>query len=311
MLVALLGLVGCGNDEPSVVAVRVGGTTITKQSVEHWTHVIEKGGAAGQVTGQTRGSPRQKALEFLITTQWLLGQAAMMGAAVSDRAVEHAVNDQRDVSGSEEFEQQLHATGETLDDVKLEASRELASAAIHRVLAARAARVSDAEIAAFYEANRRQFTVHESRVVDIVENLPSRVAALALIRRVGTGRRFAAIAYHETLGRGETGLAGVPGKAALVRVIFSARADVVSKPIPLNHAWTVFVVRRIRPVRTEPLDEARAVIVKSLVPERLQRIAREFAPNYRAHWIARTSCRTAFVMPGCSQFAAQPPQFTV
>lgn len=282
--------------------MRVGRDAIRQATVEHWARVIKRGGTLSGLRRSDQGTARERAVELLISFKWLVDEAERLRLPVSSRSAEAALIERRATNGGAEFEEGLHATGQTIADVKLEIHAELALAAISRSLVKRAARVGEGEIGDFYERNRGMFVVPEARYVDLIETLPSRAAAVALIKRLGSGPRFAKKAFHETIPRGfAVGLRSLE-KAAIVHAIFAARQGVVGAPMRLNRRWTVFVVRGTRPARLRPLAQVRREIVRRLVARRRTRITARFDREYKARWTAQTSCRAGYVVRGCTQY---------
>jgi foldase protein PrsA len=312
-IAAVAGMTGCGGDRTDPAVVHVARAVIGKASVDHWTRTIERGATPGRSLAQGRGTPRQRAVEFLISSQWLIGEAAKQGAPVSGGDVDRALNERREVDGDLEFEQELNATGRSIADARLEVRAELAAAAIRRGLAQQAADVSEKQITAFYSHNLQPFRHHEGRVVELIENLPSPSAAEALVRRIGTGKAFSKRAYHEEVAENTDHSLGTPTKAAVMRAIFAARPNVVSRPMPLSHAWAVFIVRKIEPATVRPLAEVRAEVVEKLTALRRRRITAAFAKGYEQRWRARTSCRPGYVVQRCAQYngplSAEAEQF--
>jgi PPIC-type PPIASE domain/SurA N-terminal domain len=300
---ALAALGACGGASKERGVVRVGHESIAGATVRHWANVLARGGTFSGFRSQARGTARQKALALLISSSWLVGEAARQGLAVSDGAVDRALKEREQADGEAEFEEGLAASGQTKDDVKLELRAELATAAIRHELAGRAASVTDAEVQSFYAANRGLFRTPQERDVDLIENLPSRSAATALVARIGGGARFAKRAYHEALSRTTGELSGTREKRGLINSIYAAQVGAVSQPMPLNHGWTVFVVRTITPARFKALAQVRAEIVSRLTARRRRELVASFERGYRVRWTARTSCRTGYVVQGCMQYA--------
>jgi foldase protein PrsA len=299
----LAGFGGCGGSAQGPTVVRVGNAAIGSSTVAHWTRVISRGGLLGGLGGEPHGTPKQQALAFLISSDWLDGEAAKEGLAVSADAVDRVLTEHMKADGTAEFTENLHVAGKTIADVKLEIKAELAAAAIHRRLAAHTVQVSQREVVGYYESNRRQFRTPEERNVDLIEDLPSRSAAAALAERVGSGARFAKMALHERLNQAGERAAGVPEKDRVMRAIFSARPGKASRPMELNQAWIVFVVRSITPASYKSLANVQAAIAKQLDAQQRQRLVAEFEKGYRARWTARTSCRPGYVVQGCAQYA--------
>jgi hypothetical protein len=302
----LSGSIGCGGADDHAVVVRVGGQAITKAIVDHWTSVIDRGAAFAGFRGKPPGStPGQRALVFLISSSWLLGEAARQHLPISEEAVNAALAEREQGTASAEFRKSLHRTGETLGDVKTELRAELAIEAIRQELARRASEITQQEVVAYYRRNRRQLAVPAARAVDLIEQLPSPAAANALVKRIGTGRRFSeASGYHEVVSH-TPGYMGTPEKARLVNAIFAARIGVASRPMKLfnvwAHSWVVFVVRKDIPARLQPLAKVRSEVVERLRTRRQRELATAFDREYRDRWPAATSCSSGNVVPGCKQ----------
>lgn len=292
----LAGLTGCGGIDKDAIVARVGGQAFSKATVDHWTRAIERGGAFnGFRAAPLHGTPRQRAITLLVTSNWLIGEASRQGVAVPAATLQYEYEER---AQSPEFHKRLRMAGLTPADVKLEMRAELAAEAIREKLGAQAASFSNRTLASFYRANPT--LTLEVRVTDLIENLPSPAAAEALVRRIGTGARFARRAIRESVAR-TPGYLLTPEKVKAVNAIFAARPGVVSRPIRLN-AWTVFVVRKVIPPKPEPLGRVHDEAARRLNVTRQHELATRFDREYLARWHAQTSCRSGYVAPGCPQF---------
>jgi hypothetical protein len=302
--VLVSALSACGGVNKTAVVVHVDGRAITEGEVDHWASVIKLGGGfAGSRGEAARAGSKQRALALLISSNALVGQAVARGLTVPTDAVELALTEREAQEGARQFRARLNATGQTLADVKLEIRAELALDAIRQDLERRATRVTQREVAAYYAGNRRLFRAPELRVVDFVETLPSRAAALALIKHIGAGRRFAEVGFREKVPR-PLAATGRPDKIRLVNAIFAARPGVASSPLRFFSAWTVFVVRKIIPPHgpSRPLAEVRSEVAERLVAVRRDDIAAQLDAEYKERWFAKTRCRAGYVAPGCAQY---------
>lgn len=293
-----VGLTACG-DTPESTVVRVGAVAFTKAAVNHWTSVFERGGPLGGFRGKPlRGTTRQRAVALLISSEWLTDAARSVGTPVSEATVDEALSEREQAA---EFKRRLRAVGETLTDVRRELRAEIAVEAVREELASQAHRFTQPDVAEFFRDHRDLFRTPEIRVTDLVENLASASAATALVRRIGTGHRFRAMAFHEQVTH-TPGFMTTPEKKLVVNAIFAARPGHVSRPMLINHNWTVFVVRKIVPPRLEPLAAVRGAVATRLDVMRQREIARRFDREYRERWAAKTSCRAGYLAPGCPQF---------
>lgn len=297
--VPLIGVTGCGGAGGSVIVVRVGDQAISKASVEHWMNVIARKGAFGGFRGEPTGTLKQRALGFLISSYWLLGEATRQGTTASAQAVEEQLVG--DGEGSAEFQHELHRTGQTVADVKLETSAELALEAIRAKLVNRASRISprQSEVVAYYRTHRSLFETPAARVTDLLEEQPSAAAAVAVGHRLGVGERFARAAFRERISLTALFLR-TPEKIRAIRRIFATRPGVLGGPVQINGTWIVFVVRRVIPPHRRPLAQVYPVVVGRMRGQRLRELTTAFDREFRAHWWARTSCRPGFIVQGCA-----------
>jgi foldase protein PrsA len=301
LLWPVLVVIGCGGNPASPTVVRVGDAAITKEAVGHWARTIAHGVVPGGMRNESRGTPMQRALAFLISSASLRGEAAVQGVSPSSGAVTAALANRREANGAAEFEQSLHASGQTLDDVKLEVETELASAAVRKKALARAPAVSEADVHDFYRSHHRLFLIPEKRKVELLENLSSPAAARALVSRIGIGAAFSKKALHEELqiNRGER---LQPDIEHATHAAFRAPVGVVSEPVSLNNHWAVFVVRKITPASFKPLVRVRLAIEEHLTAEHRAATLATFTAAYRKRWTAKTNCHPGYVVQGCAQY---------
>jgi parvulin-like peptidyl-prolyl isomerase len=304
----IAGASGCGGSTPVSPVVHVGNVVISRQDITHWTIAIRLRSELGSSFRRLRGSSREQALEFLISARWLVGEAAEQGRAVSDSEVERRLRESVESapSGEREFDRELSSQGRTTADVKLEIEAELAAQALSGMVFKRVPPITQADAAAYYTRHQTEFRVRELRVVDLIESIKTRAAAIALGKRVGTGLRFAGMAFRERVEKQTPHEEAQLSNGALVRAIFAAKPGSVSRPASFNKKWVLVLVRRILPARTKPLAAVKEEIVKRLTRQRYGQALKRFADAFRKKWRARTDCRPGFVVQSCPQFTGQP-----
>jgi hypothetical protein len=266
--------------------------------------VIERGG--GDFHEEPNGTPRHRALAFLISSAWLTGEVARQGRSISDDAVDRALAEREEDNGRAEFRHSLTETGRTLADARLEIKTDLAIAEIRREIATHAGEVTAPELVVYYDQNPRPFRHHELRYVELIEKLSTPAAARALVRRIGTGKAFSKRAYHEALAQNVEPVGGTPTKDAVIRAIFAAKEGVVSRPMKLSTGWTVFIVRKIVPATVRPLPEVRDEVAKLLSSRREREFTGSFYKEYVRRWTARTHCSAGYVVQGCVDYTGHP-----
>jgi hypothetical protein len=306
LLAALSGCLaaGCGSGASGPVAVRVGDASIGASSVSHWTKALVLGKDVGGQVDESHGTARERALGFLISANWLIAEASDHGVRVPDATVARRLHERVEAvpNGMSEFKEEIASLGQTIADVELEIKAETAAAMLRAMVSKRAQPVTHADITDYYARNRGQFRVVELRFTDLIESIPSRVAAIALGRRLGAGRRFAARALHEQVASETPREAAHQGNAGLVRTIFAAVPGRVAGPVKFALGWVLVVVRKVVPSRIKPLAAVKEQITTRLTSNRQRAGLLSFIKTYRSKWTAKTDCSPGFVVQKCSQY---------
>lgn len=303
-LLLAVGAAGCGGARSSPVVVRVGTVTIDRAAVDHWAKAVELGSPLEGALGRSSSTPRQEALEFLISSNWAIGAAAEHGLAVSDSAVARGLKERIDgaPNGRAEFEREAESTGQTLADVKLEVKAALALAALRELVSRSVQPVTATQVADYYRTHLQRFRIPDRRWVDLIEAIPSYAHAVALGKELGTGKRFAKRALRELVAYQTPYEAAHSENPRLVHAIFAAVPGRVARPVRFNNHWVLMVVRKLVPGSTKSLSEVRAEIVERLAKERHRLALASFVEAYGRDWTAKTRCRGGFVVQKCSEY---------
>lgn len=303
-------LAGCGGS-PDPIAVRVGDISIGSGAVGHWAKTISRGSAVGGSVAGLHGVGRERALDFLIAANWLIGEAADRGFVLSKGAVEHRLQEKIDSvpGGKSEFDEEVFSTGQTIADVELEIRAEAAAAMLRETVSRRVHPVTQADVVSYYRRNRSRYRVPDVRSTDLIEALHgTRAEAIALGRRIGSGAHFAKMALHERVARETPREESSRGNGNLVRTIFAAAPGAVAAPTRFNNAWVLVVVRKVIPHHIDPLATVRQGIVARVAGERRRLTLFRFVEAYRRKWQSKTDCSPGFVVQKCSQYRGQPAQ---
>lgn len=284
LIVALVS--GCGS--AAHVAASVHGKPISTADVNRWAAVARSSNGAAPA-----GAP---GLEGLIGAHWAIAEARALGISVSAKEVGHRTKGLIAAAG-----------GGDQASFTLAALAALSAEAIRRHVSSTAGAPSPQEVARFYAQHRARYRAPEEREFDLVENLVSRRAALALARRVGTGKRFTSMGYRETFARPATFTAD-EGKGATLHAIFSAKLGVIGGPTGLNGRYALFVVRRIIGGGTLPLAHVSARVTGELVAIERRQLLGAFYRSYRRRWRQQTSCAPGFVVRTCRQYGVHASQ---
>jgi foldase protein PrsA len=323
LAIAAAAIAGCGGGSDQPVAIEVGSSAIAKPTVAHWMavmapeHVVPDpprysaciarqaalspqsiASVVKQECAQQYQALRERALGFLISSRWLLDEAADRGVAIPAAQVRQRLQAQ---SGE-------RPAGESAADAKLAAEAELAPTLIRERLTSGQPQITRAQVAAYYKQNIERYETPERRDIDIVERLPSKAAAQRAMSRLTAGPSMAKVAIHESFSK--TNPAEVPpNKTAILHAIFMAKPNVLVGPLPLNEQWCFFEVTRVVPPVVQPLASLRDQIARQLAAERQRRALARAVAAWRAKWIARTDCRPGYVVQKCRQYrGAKAPE---
>lgn len=328
VVLTIVGLMACGgsgrrDDQGGAIAVaRIGGAAITRPAFLHWMtvmtpqHVVPDPPRYAACVGRqharapqatVRGlrercrqqylALKQQVLDFLISSQWLIGEAADEGLAVSAQEVSQRFAERKASFASvAEFQESLKAIAQTLADVKLEIEAELAASKIRRRLGESEPKVTRGEIVRYYKRHIASYHIPEKRYFDIGENFPSAAVARSKRSDVKAGRE----SLHESLPRKSfTDYNGE--KRIIYEAIFKATPHVVSAPIRLNNLYFLIDVTRITPPYVQSLAQVQRAIARKLSSQRRRRTLAAFVSAWRRRWTARTDCDIAYVVQKCRQ----------
>jgi hypothetical protein len=284
--------------------VQVGSASIAQATVDHWASAIRRGNGVGASLGRSGGTPRERALDFLIASHWLIGQALRDGLLVSGEAVQRGLRERVEAvpDGESEFRRELASTGQTVADVELEIKAKLATEAISESLSKRIPPVTRVEVARYYEHNRSRFRVPDQREVDLIEGIESPRAAAALGRRLGTGARFTRKAIREIVARQTRSEAAHRGNHQLVHAIFATPLGKLGGPVIFNNLWVLLVVRKLIPSTIKPLASVSEKIEQQLLGERHRSFMTRYLAGYRRTWTEQTTCRAGYVVQRCREY---------
>jgi len=246
------------------------------------------------------GTPRKKALEFLISSSWLVGEAQEQGFSISKGAVEAGLLEKIDAApnGRSGFEEEIASTGQTLADVKLEVKSILAATALRSAAAKHVPAVTSAEVARYYAHHRRSFYLPDRRVAYLNEDIHDYSRAVAVARRVRPGARPTRPWFREVVSRSPGG----GDRERLVNMIFATTPGRVTTPALFNGRWVLAFVWKLIPAGIQPLVAVRGELSNNLAAQHREQALKRFADAFARKWSARTSCSPAYVIQKCARY---------
>jgi foldase protein PrsA len=350
VLFALVGLSACGGI-PGDAVVSVDGKSITKATYNHWLGVAAAssastpGGksavpvppkftgciaaakaAAKPAKGQTPPTEaalksqcerqykalRQEVLGFLISSNWVIGEAKSLGVKLSDAEVKKQFEKikSQQFPKAAEFEKFLKTSGQSVSDLLLRVKLNLLSQKIQQKVIKQKSKVTQADIAKYYKENPKRFSVPEKRDLLIILTKTEAQAKKAK-EEVESGKSFQSVAKRVSIdptskanGGKLTGVVKGQEEKQLDAAVFSAKKNVLSGPVKTPFGYYVFEVQAITPGSQQSLKQAEPSIKSQLTATKQQTALSKFVKEFKKKWMSKTDCRAEYVITDCKQYKA-------
>jgi foldase protein PrsA len=256
---------------------------------------------------QQYDSTRDRALQQLISNEWILGEAKDQGVSVSDAEVRKEMNAQikQFFKKKGQFEQYLKTSGLTRDDIFEQFKINQLTQKIRDKVLKDVPKVNDAQIAAFYKKNKAQFQQPERRNMLIVLAKTKGNADKAKAE-LESGKSFASVAKKysidpstKTQGGQLNGVAKGQQEKALDQAAFKAKKGALVGPIKTQYGWYVFKVTGSTPASNTTLAKAKPTIRQQLVSQNENKVLGDFAKKFQEDWQGDTNCAKGYVVAQC------------
>jgi foldase protein PrsA len=347
----IAGMSACGGI-PGNAVVQVDGKSITKDTFSHWLGIAAASGAttAGvkpvlpeppnytaciahlkavapkPAKGQTAPTEAQlkseceqqykslqtEVLGFLISSEWVLGEAAHLGVKVSDKEVEKqlATVKNQQFPKAAEFEKFLKSSGQTVSDLLLRVKLNLLSTKIQQKISKTKITVTQAQIEKYYNENKQHFGTPEKRTIAIILTKTEAQAKKAK-QEIESGKSFASVAKAVSIDPTSKPAGGVivgvvkgQEEAALDSAIFTAKPNVLSGPVSTPFGFYIYEVKSISKGSQQTLAQAQASIKQQLTSTKQSTALTTFVSSFKKKWTAKTVCRSGYVVMDCKTYVA-------
>jgi len=255
---------------------------------------------------------QQEVLGFLISSQWVISEAAALGVKVSDAEVkkEFAKIKAAQFPKAAEFEKFLASSGQTVSDLLLRVKLNLLSQKIQKQIVKNKSKVTQAQVTKYYNENKSKYGTPEKRNVRIVLT-KTEAAANAAKKEVESGKSFASVASKSSIDPTSKANGGllkevVKGEEekSLDTAIFSAGKGTLGGPVKTPFGYYVYEVVSITPGTQEPLSKVQATIKQQLVSTGEQSALSKFVKEFKKKWTGKTECRSGYVVQDCKSYKA-------
>jgi foldase protein PrsA len=257
-------------------------------------------------------SLKQEVLGFLISSEWVIGEASNLGVKVSDAEVKKEFEKikTQQFPKTAEFEKFLATSGQSVSDLLLRVKLNMLSSKIQKKIAQGKGTPTKAEIEKYYKANMSHFGTPEKRNVAIILTKTEAEAKKAK-QEIESGKSFASVAKSVSIdptskakGGLLTGVVKGQEEAALNTAIFSAKPNVLSGPVKTPFGYYIYEVKSVSPGNQQTLKQAEASIKQQLTATQQQTALSKFVKEFKKTWTAKTDCRPEYVVMDCKQYKA-------
>jgi foldase protein PrsA len=344
---------GCGDEGiPGNAVAEVDGTPIEKADFEHWMTVAAKssGQAAAAVpkppdytaciaqakktaAKPAKGQPKQtdadykkacetqynqlrdQVLGLLISFEWIKREAEEQGIKVTDAEVKKSFEDQKKQSfpKAEDYEKFLKDSGQTNEDVLMRVRLDTLSNKIREKVTKGKDKVTDAQIKAYYDKNKEQFSQPERRDLSIVLTKTEAKAKEAK-QALQSGQSFKEVAKKYSIDDASKAQGGkLPGVAkgqqekAFDEAIFAADKGKLTGPVKTQFGYYVFEVDKVTKATQQSLEEATDTIKQVLASQGQQKALDAFVKDFRKRWKEKTDCREGYRTQDCKNAPKPTP----
>ena len=174
-------------------------------------------------------------------------------------------------------------------------------------------KVTDAQIAAFYNKNKARFAQPERRDLRIVLTKDKAKAKQAR-KALESGQSFKTVAKKYSIDQASKAQGGkLPAVAkgqqekALDTAIFAADKGKLVGPVKTQFGYYVFEVTKINKATQQTLDQAKATIKQTLASQNQQKALDKFVKSFRKRWKAKTDCREGYRTQDCKNAPKATP----
>jgi foldase protein PrsA len=252
---------------------------------------------------------QQQVLGFLISADWVIGEAEAQGVKVSDKEVAKRFNQlkKQQFPKEAEFQKFLTSTGQSISDLLLRVKLSMLSTKIQEKITKSKKTVSEAEVSKYYNEHKSQYGQPERRDLRVVLTKAEADASKAK-SEIESGKSFASVAKSKSIDPTSKNTGGeLPGvvkgeeQKALSEAVFAAKQGVLGGPVKTPFGYYVFEVKAIHAPTQQTLAQVKSTIKQQLLAQGQQGALSKFVKEFQKKWKERTECRAGYVVQDCKE----------
>jgi foldase protein PrsA len=339
-----IAISACGNDVPSGAVATVGDESISQQEFDRWFKTASAAQAQGgqaaepdppdfekcvatkkklpQPQGQDKPSDselkkqckteyetlRTQVMQFLIQAEWVQQEAEKQDVNVTDAQINKSLEDQKKQAFPNEkaYKEYLKSSGLTEEDVLFRVKLDQLQQKLTQKITEDSKKVTDQDIEAYYEKNKKRFAQPERRDLRVVLTKTEAKAQEAK-QALEDGDSFKQVAKQYSIDEASKAQGGkLPAitkgqqEKAFDEAIFSADKGELVGPVKTQFGWYVFEVDKVTEASQQTLEQSKETVRNLLRSQGQQKALDEWIKNFREDYKDETSCADDFRIAECS-----------
>ena len=344
LAVGALVVAGCGNEVPTGAVAKVGDSTVSQEDFDKWLAIAVKGQGQGAPSavpdppdfekcvaakkktpvpkGEERPSDeslkkqcrnefdglKQEVMQFLIQAEWVEQEAEAQDIKISDKEIEKALEDQKKQAfpNDKQYKAFLASSGMTEEDVLFRVKLSQLQQKLTEKVTGDAKKVSDEDIEAYYEKNKKRFAQPERRDLRVVLTKTEPKANQAK-QALDSGQPFKRVVKRFSIDEASKSQAGLlpavsegQQEKAFDEAIFSAERGEIEGPVKTQFGWYVFKVEKVTKASQQTLEQSKDTIRNLIRSRREQKALDEFIKSFREDYKDETECAEDYRVAECS-----------
>lgn len=280
--------------------------------------IFQQVGSSGEKAPK-QGSKKYRELKTAATTEliesvWLRAEAENLGIQVTDKQIETELASikKQNFPTEKAYKEFLKTAHYTQQDVNDRVELTILNQKIGEKIQNQAPPASNAEIEAYYEAEKKtQFTEQPTRDIRLVINESKSEVEQAKeeLEKDNSPASWKKVAKKHSSDPTTSSKGGLQEKVPeellqgkLRKAIYGAEVGELTGPIKYQSNYLLTEVVKLRPESVRSLAEVKSQISQTLNQQKQQEYLSEFATAYRLRWTAQTVCASGFEIELCSNY---------
>jgi foldase protein PrsA len=334
---------GCGNDVPAGAVAKVGDATITQEEFDKWLNTAARGNAQGGAAvvpdppdytkcvaaksktpvpkGQKQPTDdalkkqckseydqlKREVMQFLIQAEWVQQEAADQDIKVTDAQIKKSFEDQKKQAfpNDKQYQQFLASSGMSEQDILFRVKLDQLQQKLTQKVTEDAKKVSDEDISAYYEKNKKKFAQPERRDLRVVLTKTEAKADQAK-KALDSGQSFKKVVKQYSIDEASKSQGGMlpavsegQQEKAFDAAIFEAPKGKIEGPVKTQFGWYVFRVEKVTEASQQTLDQSKETIKNLLRSTRQQKALDAFIKSFREDYKDKTDCADDYRVAEC------------